>query len=64
MLAQLAQLRANVLELLGALLAIPAAGVLQVIVRDVYDQRRGRLRPSPTVGHAEIPHDEAATDAS
>ncbi len=48
--------------LLGALLAIPAAGVLQVIVRDVYDQRGGRLRPTPTVGTEEVPHDQAATD--
>ncbi|MDQ6696506.1 MAG: AI-2E family transporter [Actinomycetota bacterium] len=48
--------------LLGALLAIPAAGVLQVIIRDVYDQRGGRLLSTPTVGNEEIPHDEAATD--
>ena len=41
--------------LLGALLAIPGAGVIQVIVRDVYDERRGRLKPEPTVGTAEIP---------
>jgi len=48
--------------LLGALLAIPAAGVLQVVIRDVYDQRGGRLKPTPTVGTEEIPSDRAATD--
>ena len=41
--------------LLGALLAIPGAGVIQVIVRDVYDERRGRLKPEPTVGADEVP---------
>ncbi|MCU1453988.1 MAG: conserved rane protein of unknown function, partial [Acidimicrobiales bacterium] len=41
--------------LLGALLAIPAAGVLQVIIRDLWDGRGGRLKPSPTVGSDEVP---------
>lgn len=41
--------------ILGALLAIPVAGVLQVIVRNVYDERRGRLKPVPTVGSDEVP---------
>jgi predicted PurR-regulated permease PerM len=41
--------------LLGALLAIPGAGVIQVVVRDVYDERRGRLKPVPTVGTDEQP---------
>jgi predicted PurR-regulated permease PerM len=40
---------------LGALLAIPAAGVIQVIARDLYDHRRGRFKPTPTVGTDEIP---------
>jgi predicted PurR-regulated permease PerM len=44
---------------LGALLAIPAAGIIQVIGRDVYDERRGRLKPEPTVGADEIPIEEA-----
>jgi hypothetical protein len=35
---------------LGALLAIPAAGMIQVILRDVWDHRRGRLKDEPTVG--------------
>ena len=41
--------------LLGALLAIPAAGVLQVVVRDLWDNRRNRLKDEPTVGTDEVP---------
>jgi predicted PurR-regulated permease PerM len=41
--------------ILGALLAIPAAGIIQVIVRDVYDERTGRLKEEPTVGEEERP---------
>jgi predicted PurR-regulated permease PerM len=41
--------------LLGALLAIPAAGVIQVIVRDLWDNRRQRLKDEPTIGTDEIP---------
>lgn len=48
--------------ILGALLAIPAAGVLQVIVRNIYDERRGRLKPVPTVGADEVPISEASID--
>ena len=44
--------------ILGALLAIPAAGVVQVILRDIYDERRGRLKPEPTIGSEEIPVSE------
>jgi predicted PurR-regulated permease PerM len=44
---------------LGALLAIPAAGILQVIVRNVYDDRYGTLKDEPTVGTDEIPVSEA-----
>ncbi|MBI2708566.1 MAG: AI-2E family transporter [Actinobacteria bacterium] len=40
---------------LGALLAIPAAGVIQVIARDVWDTRRGRPKVEPTVGEEERP---------
>jgi predicted PurR-regulated permease PerM len=40
---------------IGALLAIPAAGVLQVVVRDLYENRQGRLKPEPTVGADEVP---------
>lgn len=38
--------------LLGALLAIPLAAMIQIIVRDVWRQHRGRLRPGPTVGES------------
>ena len=44
---------------LGALLAIPAAGVIQVIARDLWDNRRGRLKPEPTIGEDEIPVSQA-----
>lgn len=44
--------------ILGALLAIPAAGVIQVVVRDLYDARRGRLKEEPTVGVDEVPVSE------
>jgi predicted PurR-regulated permease PerM len=44
---------------LGALLAIPAAGIVQVIARDIYDERRGRFKDEPTVGADELPIDEA-----
>ena len=40
--------------LLGALLAIPAAGAIQVIVRDLWDERQGRLKSEPTVGADEV----------
>jgi predicted PurR-regulated permease PerM len=43
--------------LLGALLAIPVAGIIQVIGRDIYDERRGRLKPEPTIGADEVPMD-------
>ena len=41
--------------ILGALLAIPAAGVIQVVVRDLYDERTGRMKDEPTVGTEEVP---------
>ena len=46
--------------ILGALLAIPTAGVVQVIARDVYDERSGRMKPVPTVGVDETPISTAA----
>ena len=45
--------------ILGALLAIPVAGIIQVVVRDIYDERRGRLKPEPTVGTEEVPITQA-----
>ncbi|MFC4019327.1 AI-2E family transporter [Micromonospora sp. GCM10011542] len=41
--------------ILGALLAIPIAGIVQILVRDVWDTRRGRLKQEPTVGEEEKP---------
>ena len=48
-------LAAELAGILGALLAIPVAGMIQVIVRDVWDHRRGRLKDEPTVGERETP---------
>ena len=45
--------------ILGALLAIPAAGVISVVFRDLWDHRRGTLKDEPTVGEDEIPVSEA-----
>jgi predicted PurR-regulated permease PerM len=39
----------------GALLAIPAAGTIHVIARDIWDERRGRLKTTPTVGPDQDP---------
>ena len=36
--------------ILGALLAIPAASMIQVIVRDLWDHRAGRPKSEPTTG--------------
>jgi predicted PurR-regulated permease PerM len=41
--------------ILGALLAIPAAGILQVVARNLYDERRGRFKTEPTIGADEVP---------
>jgi predicted PurR-regulated permease PerM len=45
--------------LLGALLSIPVAGIIQVVVRDLYDEHKGRLKPEPTIGAHEVPISEA-----
>ena len=45
---------------LGALLAIPIAGIIQVVLRDVWDHRRGAPKPEPTVGEDRVPVDAAA----
>jgi predicted PurR-regulated permease PerM len=45
----------ELLGVLGALLAIPTAGMIQVILRDVWDHRRGRLKDEPTVGQERRP---------
>jgi predicted PurR-regulated permease PerM len=41
--------------ILGALLAIPVASIVQVIARDVWDHRRGRPKDEPTVGEDRTP---------
>ena len=43
--------------ILGALLAIPITGMIQVILRDLWDNRRGRPKAAPTVGEDEHPAD-------
>ena len=45
--------------ILGALLAIPAAGMLQVITRNLYDEREGRMKPTPSLGADETPIESA-----
>jgi predicted PurR-regulated permease PerM len=46
--------------ILGALLAIPVAGIVQVVLRDVWDHRRGAPKAEPTVGEDRVPVDAAA----
>jgi predicted PurR-regulated permease PerM len=41
--------------ILGALLAIPVAGVVQVIGRDLWEHRSGRPKDEPTIGAEEVP---------
>lgn len=48
----------------GALLAIPAAGVIQVIVRDLWDHRTGKPKDEPTIGTDETPVSEVVRDTS
>jgi hypothetical protein len=47
----------NLAGILGALLAIPAAGILQILARDIWDTRRGRFKEEPTVGEERTPVD-------
>jgi predicted PurR-regulated permease PerM len=56
-------LAAELAGVLGALLAIPVAGMVQTIARDVWNERQGRLKPAPTVGAAEVPADSEADEA-
>jgi predicted PurR-regulated permease PerM len=46
---------ADLLGILGALLAIPVASMIQVILRDIWDHRAGRLKEEPTVGEERRP---------
>ncbi len=41
--------------ILGALLAIPIASMIQVIARDVWDHRRGQPKAEPTIGAGKQP---------
>ena len=56
--------------ILGALLAIPVAAMLQIIARDLWDERHGRPKSPPTVGEDETSidgegdHPETATPRS
>lgn len=50
----------EVFGFLGALLAIPAAGVIQVVARDLWDERAGRPKAVPTIGADEVPLDPEA----
>jgi predicted PurR-regulated permease PerM len=44
-----------VVAALGALLAIPVAGMIQIVLRDLWDHRRGRLKSEPTIGEDRTP---------
>jgi predicted PurR-regulated permease PerM len=46
--------------ILGALLAIPIAGIIQVVLRDLWDHRRGRPKDEPTVGEDHVPVDASS----
>jgi len=48
----------EIFGLLGALLAIPVAGVIQVVVRDLWNEREGRPKDEPTLGSGETPFAE------
>jgi predicted PurR-regulated permease PerM len=53
---------AELAGILGALLAIPIAGMIQVIIRDVWDHSRGRLKPTPTTGEDRTPIPETESE--
>jgi predicted PurR-regulated permease PerM len=46
---------AELASIIGALLAIPIAGAIQVIARDIWDERRGQFKDPPTVGPDQEP---------
>jgi predicted PurR-regulated permease PerM len=50
--------------ILGALLAIPFASIIQVIARDLWDHRRGKPKEEPTVGVDKTPVDSDAHRAN
>src|SRR3954449_10724171 len=54
----------ELLGVLGALLAIPVASMIQVILRDVWDHRRGRPKEEPTVGEEREPVRDDVADVT
>lgn len=50
--------------ILGALLAIPVASMIQVILRDVWDHRRGRPKSEVTTGEEREPVPDRRTDVT
>jgi len=46
---------AELAGILGALVAIPVAGMIQVLLRDIYDHRIGVVKTTPTVGEDQVP---------
>ena len=52
----------ELLGIVGALLAIPAAGVIQVIVRDLWDHRAGQFKEEPTIGADQTPMSEVLAE--
>jgi predicted PurR-regulated permease PerM len=48
----------ELLGILGALLAIPVAGIIQIIVRDLWNERRGRRGRGPTVASGDELEDQ------
>jgi len=48
--------------ILGALLAVPAAGIIQVIMRDLWDHRAGRPKEEPTIGEDQTPISEVLAE--
>src|SRR3954449_5925883 len=54
----------ELLGVLGALLAIPVASMIQVVLRDVWDNRRGRPKQEPTVGEEREPVRDDVADVT
>jgi predicted PurR-regulated permease PerM len=48
--------------ILGALLAIPAAGVMQVVIRDLWDHRTGKPKEEATIGEDQTPVSEVIAE--
>jgi hypothetical protein len=46
--------------LIAILIAVELAGIIQIIARDIWDTRRGRLKTEQTVGEDETPVDSTS----